>query len=172
MKSYLKNYSILINKIKKMNTLPPHAKLFTTNVVSMYTNIDKKVGISAFKHWIQLYDHELPPNFPITLCLEMLKFIMSNIFQFDDTHWLQCKGIAMGMPTACAYATISFSSHECLNLLPNFQHNLLYCKRYIDDIFATWVDLPTHENPNGLNLMTSLMTWAPSNGKQKPSPTL
>ena len=105
------------------------------------------IGISAFKKWIQLYNHELRPNFPVTLFLETLEFVMSNnIFQFDDTHWLQCKGTAMGMPTICAYATISFSLHERLILLPNFQHNLLYYKRYIDDIFAIWVDLPTHEN--------------------------
>jgi len=130
--SYHKNSSTLINDVKKMNQLPPHAKLFMADAVSMYTNIDMKVGTSAIKKWIQLYSHELPPNFPVKLFLETLEFVMSNnIFQFDDTHWLQCKGTAMGMPTACAYATISFSLHEHLTLLPNFQHNLLYYKRYI-----------------------------------------
>jgi len=76
----------------------------------------------------------------------------------------------MGMSTACAYATISFGSHEHLTLLPNFQHNLLYYKRYIDDIFAIWVDLPAHENqwsrfndiPNDLGTL-KWKTETPSN---------
>jgi len=52
----------------------------------------------------------------------------------------------MGTPTACAYATIAFGLHERLRLLPQFKHNLIYYRRYIDDIFAIWIDLPTNTN--------------------------
>jgi hypothetical protein len=45
----------------------------------------------------------------------------------------------MGTPTACSYTTITYGQHENVKILPHFQQNLLYFRRYIDDIFGTWI---------------------------------
>jgi len=70
----------------------------------------------------------------------------NNIFSFQDTYWLQTSGTAMGTPVACAYATITFGHYENSILLPNFKSNLLYYRRYIDDIFGIWI--PTTSGSN------------------------
>jgi hypothetical protein len=49
----------------------------------------------------------------------------------------------------CAYATISYGQHENSKILPTFEAQLLYYKRYIDDIFSVW--LPPDKN--------KLSTW-------------
>jgi hypothetical protein len=63
----------------------------------------------------------------------------NNIFTFNDTYWIQNEGTAMGTPTACSYATITYGQHENVKVLPHFQQNLLYFRRYIDDIFGIWI---------------------------------
>ena len=73
----------------------------------------------------------------------------NNVFCFGNTYWLQLSGAAMGMPAACAYATISYGQHENAVILPTFSSNLLYFKRYIDDFFGIW--LPPSNN--------KLATW-------------
>jgi hypothetical protein len=63
----------------------------------------------------------------------------NNIFSFAGTYWRQRSGTTMGGPAACADATISFGNHENNRILTKFKDELLYCKRYIDDIFAIWL---------------------------------
>jgi len=67
----------------------------------------------------------------------------NNIFAFQDSHWLQLSGTAMGTPTVCAYATITYGHYKNTLILPNFSNNLLYYKRYIDDIFGIWIPSAT-----------------------------
>jgi hypothetical protein len=67
----------------------------------------------------------------------------NNIFKFSDTYWIQTKGTAMGTPAAPLYSIITFGYHENNTILKNFKSNLIYYKRFIDDIFGIWL-----ENPN------------------------
>jgi len=108
----------------------------------MYTNIDTDTGINAIKNFLSDISENLPLNFPTNLFLQVLKIIMeNNIFCSGGSYWLQLLGTAMGMPVACAYAIVSFGQHKNTVILPRFSANLLYFKRYIDDIFGIW--LPT-----------------------------
>jgi hypothetical protein len=66
----------------------------------------------------------------------------NNIFMFGDTYWIQLKGTAMGTPAAPLYSILTFGHHENENILNEFQHNILFYKRYIDDIFGIWRDTP------------------------------
>jgi len=77
--------------------------------------------------------------------LKSHKIVMNhNIFSFADTYWHQLSGMAMGTPTACPYATITYGHFENSEILPRFNNNLLYYKRYIDDIFGIWI--PSTDN--------------------------
>ena len=44
----------------------------------------------------------------------------NNVFQMDDTFWLQLMGTAMGTNAACMFATICFSHQEETKLLPKY----------------------------------------------------
>ena len=156
--TYLPNSDTLLADLKNITNLLPHAKIFIADAVSMYTNIDTDTGIDAFGKWLHIYSHELPPDFPCQLFLQILNFVMwNNIFQFDNTYWLQTKGTAMGTPAACMYATISFGLHECLNILPKFATNFKYYKRYIDDIFAIWIlPIPSDNDRTWTEFKTTL----------------
>jgi len=52
----------------------------------------------------------------------------------------------MGTPATPLYAIITYGYHEKTKILPNFNNNLLYYKRYINDIIGVWLillSLPT-----------------------------
>ncbi len=140
--SYIKNSTDLIKDLQTIN-LPAGAKLFTADATSMYTNIDTTTGLQTFRHLFHTYNDSIPITFPKDLFLTTLEIIMSNnIFSFSDTFWLQLQGTAMGTPAAPLYSIITYGYHENTQVLNKFQSNLIYYKRYIDDIFGVWVDSP------------------------------
>jgi len=83
----------------------------------------------------------------------------NNIFNFSNTTWLQLSGTAMGTPAACAYATITYGQYENSNILPKFKPNLLYYRRYIDDIFRIWLPPKYHQEKTWRNFKTELNGW-------------
>jgi len=106
----------------------------------MYTNINTETGLQAFRNIFQLYNHLIPNEFPTDMFLKVLKIIMeNNIFKFGDTFWLQTQGTAMGTPAAPLYSILTFGYHENTVIIPTFQSNLIYYKRFIDDIFGVWL---------------------------------
>ena len=140
--SYIKNSSDLIKELKSLN-LPPSAKLFTADASSMYTNIDTTTGIQAIQHLFELYHDRIPTNFPREFFITTLELVMNNnIFSFGDTFWLQLQGTAMGTPAAPLYSIITYGVHENTRILPTFNENLVFYKRYIDDIIGIWIDSP------------------------------
>jgi hypothetical protein len=133
--SYIKN-SASINKDLKQLHLPEEALVFSADAKSMYTNIDCNTGITAIHAFVTANIYQLPQDFPTDLFLQNLKIVMeNNVFEFAGSYWLQLIGTTMGTPAACAYATISYGQHENDIILPRFVPQLLYYKRYIDDIF-------------------------------------
>ena len=85
----------------------------------MYTNIDLQHCLLVLQRWFELHATELPLGFPINMILKALRLVMyNNVFQFDDTYWLQLIGTAMGTSVACMLATIYFSYHESFRCMP------------------------------------------------------
>ena len=158
-KSYLKNSTTVINDLKHM-VLPKNALLFSADATSMYTNIDTPTGLKAVEDFIHSNIAEIPTNFPTELFLKTLQLVMdNNVFSFEKSFWVQLSGTAMGTPAACAYATISFGQFENSNILPKFASNLIYYKRYIDDIFGIWLP-PTHnKNETWTAFVDTLNSW-------------
>jgi hypothetical protein len=138
-KTYLRDSTQVLSELKNLGKLPPNARLFTADAVSMYTNIDTEHAMRVFRHWFTKFSEEIPTNFPVELFLAVLEIIMTqNVFEFDDTHWLQIAGTAMGTSCACMFATLYYALHERLSLLPHYHSQLLYFKRFIDDILGIW----------------------------------
>jgi hypothetical protein len=137
--SYTKNSTDIIQDLKEL-MLPENATLFSADAKSMYTNIDTSLGLETLKDFLLENSTGISTSFPTNLFLQIMELVMrNNIFSFQDTYWLQTSGTAMGTPVACAYATTTYGHYENSILLPNFKSNLLYYRRYIDDIFGIWI---------------------------------
>jgi hypothetical protein len=139
--TYLRDSTQVLSELKNLgDRLPPQARLFTADAVSMYTNIDTAHALTVFRRWFTEFPEEIPTDFPVALFLAVLEIIMTrNVFEFDDTCWLQIAGTAMGTSCACMFATLYYALHERLSLLPHYHTQLLYFKRFIDDIFGIWI---------------------------------
>jgi hypothetical protein len=138
--SYIKNSTELIKDLKKLQ-LPPGAKVLTSDATSMYTNLDSNTGIQALRDLPTTQALHISPTFPTDFFLLILEIVMNhNIFQFGDTFWGQLQGTAMGTPAAPLYSILTYGQHENTKILQKFKENLIYYKRYIDDIFGIWVD--------------------------------
>jgi hypothetical protein len=48
-------------------------------------------------------------------------------------------GTAMGMPVACAYATVTFGKFENSVIQSDLRCHLLFYKCYIDDVIGIWL---------------------------------
>jgi len=83
----------------------------------------------------------------------------NNIFSFADTYWHQLSGTAMGTPTACAYATITYGHFENSQFCQD--STTIHCtiKRYIDDIFGIWIPSTDNNSDSWLQFKTLLNTW-------------
>ena len=163
--TYLKDSYQVLDELKALGQLPANARLFTADAHSMYTNIDTKHALTIFKQWLQVFPDEIPTDFPTDLFLSVLELVMTrNVFQFDDTYWLQKDGTAMGTSTACMYATLYYAFHERLHILPRFGQHLLYLKRFIDDMIGIWIGPATEWSDFNSTLDEfGSLTWDVSN---------
>jgi hypothetical protein len=126
--------TLLIN----LPPLPPNARLFTADAVSMYTNIDTQHGLQQVYDFMRASKINRVNKGTIYMALAII--MNNNIFQFGDTYWKQIDGTAMGTPPAPTYATIYCSAHEDKAVRDFGEIRLL--KRYIDDIIGIWVPDP------------------------------
>jgi len=106
----------------------------------MYTNIDSTHGIQIISSWFEDYQEEIPADFPQALFLKILRIVMThNVFQLDDTYWLQTCGTSMGTSCACAYATLYWGYIERKYIIPKWEQKLPFLRRFIDDKFGIWL---------------------------------
>jgi hypothetical protein len=169
-KSYIKNSIAVIQDLKCL-TIPDNALLFSADAVSMYTNIETQQALTSMQDFIQSNIHNIQESFPTSLFLQVLEIVMkNNIFSFGDTFWIQQIGTAMGTPTACSYASITYGQHENTQILPKFKSHLLYYKRYIDDVFGIWLPSATNNHETWEQFKAMLNNWAGLRWKiQEPS---
>lgn len=139
-RTYLRDSTQVLKELAALGNLPPNAKLFTADAISMYTNIDIQHALQVFRCYFTDFADEIPDDFPTEPFLAILEIVMtSNIFQFDDTYYRQKDGAAMGTGSACMLATLYYALHERMEMLTLFnQDTLLYFKRFIDDILGIW----------------------------------
>jgi hypothetical protein len=158
-KSHIHNSIKVIQALKNIQ-IPENALLFLADAVSMYTSIDTHTGVSSIRDFLDSNKEQIPESFPTTLFLQILETVMNNdIFSFADTFWHQLSGTAMGTPTACAYATITYGHFENTQILPRFHNQLLYYKRYIDDIFGIWAPPANNPSDSWLQFKQLLNSW-------------
>jgi hypothetical protein len=137
--------TIVADELKSKGALPPGARLFTMDAVSMYTNIHTPHAFRMIKEYFVTQEFlEMHAVDSPDAVLNAVNIIMTHsLFRFDGKIYLQKSGTAMGAPPAPMYATLYFYIHERL-VIPQ-HHNLFYYKRYIDDCFGIWIPHPDPE---------------------------
>jgi hypothetical protein len=138
--TYLRDSQEAVTSLKEMGSLPPNARLFTTDTTAVYMNIEPAIGIASVQQWLIDFDSELPGKVPSTIVIKALEMVMTrNTFQFDDTYWQQFVGTAMGTPCACVYATVAYGYHERTSIIAKQTKEAMpYLKRFIDDMLGVW----------------------------------
>ena len=112
--------------------------LVTVDVKSLYTNIPNDEGIQAcYEAWLtqETFDPQHPPAEVLRHLLEMV--LKLNTFEFNDKHYLQKFGTAMGSKLAPAYANVFMGKLED-SILTDSPLKPIYYRRFIDDIFMIW----------------------------------
>jgi peptide-methionine (R)-S-oxide reductase len=111
--------------------------LVTLDVTSLYTNIPNSQGLRAVAKTLSRhrFGEEYPSNQSV---LSLLKLVLElNNFEFNDKHYLQVGGTAMGTRVAPSFANIFMSDFEDTHVYTwHLQPTSWY--RYIDDIFCIW----------------------------------
>ena len=92
--SYVKNTTHLLNKLQGFDDIPRNALLVTLDVSSLYTNIPTTEGIDAYR---KLLDGRSDKSVPTESLCDLMRMIltMSN-FVFNDEHFIQQHGTALG----------------------------------------------------------------------------
>jgi hypothetical protein len=133
--TYIQSSFHLKELLEKLPTLSSKVRIGTCDAVSMYTNIDTSHALTEISKVLRLSPLSDPKE--KSIIMHALYIVMTNnIFDFGDTTWQQIDGTAMGVSPSCCYAMLYFSPKEAevMELFPE----LLFLKRYIDDIFYLW----------------------------------
>ena len=120
---------------------PTTAQLFTADDVSMYTNIPTNTAIMLIARHLRKNIPEERPKQNEALIAALKLEMLNNIFSFGDMTFKQLNGTAMGTPPAPPYATIYYGLHES-KFLANYRQNVIFYKRFIDNVFGIWIPHP------------------------------
>jgi hypothetical protein len=129
------------------DTITPSDKLVTMDVTNLYTNITSTLGLKALEYWINKHPEKINSRFKKEFIIEASEIILkNNTFSFDEKHFEQIKGTAMGTKMAPTYATLTLGYLEetLYNKIrdqygPNISDNIRKnWKRYLDDCFIIW----------------------------------
>ena len=132
-KHKLKDITDFLNKLSNLGTLPSNAMLVTLDVSSLYTNIPHNEGIDACRHFLGTRtDKHIPTE---TLC-DLLRMILTmNNFTFNQEHYLQVHGTAMGTKMAPSFANLFLGIFE-IDALSNAPFHFHTWWRFLDDVFV------------------------------------
>lgn len=143
--SYIRDDLDFLNYIP--NEVSDETLLVSFDVVNLYTNIPHELGLEALEYWLDNYTTELVRPFSKEFILNAVSIVLKeNTFKFDDQHYRQIQGTAMGTKMAPTYATLVMGHLE-RKLYEQFGHRygteqrdqfINIFKRYLDDCFLFW----------------------------------
>ena len=133
--SYIKDTTDFLLKLNTIANLPSDTMLATLDVTALYTNIPHAEGIQACRAALNTREVLQPPTEDLIHLIELI--LTKNNFVFDDEHYLQVHGTAMGTRMAPSYANIFMGMLE-KTILENAIYKPTVWWRYIDDVFTIW----------------------------------
>ena len=138
--SYIKDTTHFLLQLQNLGPLPDNAILVTLDVSSLYTNIPHKEGIEACRHFLNTRQNK---SLPTERICDLIRMILTmNNFTFNDQHFLQIRGTAMGTRMAPSYANLFMGKFE--QAIENATYKSFVWRRFIDDIFMVWTEGEEH----------------------------
>ena len=110
------------------------------DVVSLYTNINTEEAVETvleytIKHHIELHGLETYDLF------ELLHLLLDkNIFTYNNTHYKQIRGLAMGNRLSGTLAILCMDRFERLHIYQQLHPQLTIYVRYVDDVGTVTTD--------------------------------
>ena len=133
-KSYIKDTGHFLQEIQQI-PIQSGDILATVDVTALYTNIPHQDGIEKTRRFLSRHGAS---QAEITLTETLLGHILKkNYFQFNNEHYLQISGTAMGTRCAPNYAIIFMAELE-EEFLATINKKPKIWRRFIDDIFMIW----------------------------------
>ena len=135
-RSYIRDTTDLLHKIKNIGKIPNNALLVTMDVRSLYTNISHEEGLLSLKNALNTRPNKEPAT---EVLLTLMRHVLTlNCFTFNGNSYLQTRGCAMGTVAAPSYAVIYMGEFEEKYIYPQVTNDCLYYGRYIDDILMIY----------------------------------
>ncbi|XP_077339255.1 uncharacterized protein LOC143983433 [Lithobates pipiens] len=140
MPSYVKDTTHLLQTIENY-TLTDKSILVAIDVEALYSSIPHNCGVEAIRNLLQTsgkYACEVNE-----FIVNGLNYILHhNFFLFNNSHYLQVQGVAMGTCCAPAYANLYLGEWEKSLLgdegLVGYTRHIAMWRRYIDDVLIIW----------------------------------
>ena len=128
--------------MKNVETLSEGAILCTVDVVGLYPHIPHDEGLQAVREALGLSNDEHTDRFENTALgqdiVHLTELVLkNNNFEFDDKHYVQKLGTAIGTRMAPSYANIFMDRLE-RQLISQAAIKPHTWWRFIDDIFIIW----------------------------------
>ncbi|XP_068113208.1 uncharacterized protein [Hyperolius riggenbachi] len=138
--SYVRDSTDILTKIQDVQ-MGPEDILATCDVESLYSNISHDHGIRAVKYFLDAETIENKRR--NSWLLQLLEYILKhNFFLFNNTFYLQIRGVAMGAKCAPSVANLFLGwwERECVWVpsLERFHPAIAGWHRFIDDILILW----------------------------------
>ena len=139
--SYIKDTTHFLLQLEKLAPLPENALLVTLDVSSLYTNIPHNEGIEACRHFLNTRQEK---SLPAESICDLIRMILTmNNFSFNNEHYLQVHGTAMGTRMAPSYANLFMGKFE-QHAIENAPLKPFVWWRFIDDVFMIWTEGEEH----------------------------
>jgi len=138
--TYIQDTTHFLRKLNEIELQKPNPSdpnyhkplLVTLDVKSLYTNIPHEEGLDAIKDALET---RINPKVPTNTLVEATRLILkSNNFDFNNKHYLQVSGTAMGTSMAPSYANLFLGKWESKFWNEQDKTPDLNC-RFIDDVF-------------------------------------
>ena len=136
--SYIKDTTDFLLKLLSVR-VSPGSLLLTLDVRALYANIPHETGTQACRKLLNTRDILEPPTGDIIKLITLM--LKRNNFCFNNEHYIQRKGTAMGTCMAPSYVNIHvFMDDLERRILASLDRVPTMWWRYIDDVFAmaTW----------------------------------
>ena len=135
--SFIQDTTHFLNILENYKTrhLPPHTVVGTFDVTSLYTNIPHSDGLEASALYLE---QRTCKDIPTPVLTSLMEFVLkNNNFTFNEKHYVQTQGTAMGTKMAPSYACLFMGVLE-QNILDQSPYKPDLWVRFIDDIFVLW----------------------------------
>ena len=140
--SYLEDTRHLLQLIEEENARGPQLPgtvPVTLDVKAMYNNVPSEQGLRAFK---ECMNKRTDKSIPMEFLVRVMRLIASsNIFEFDQSLFLQLLGVAMGSRSSPTFACLFMGMVEVFMLFEWHRVGGIdphMWRRFIDDVFFVW----------------------------------